>query len=545
MIVHSHPLTYSLTHSLTPHSLSLTPTRRDYAAARTTMVPVNEGITAWCNALDVLVNRTFKIEYGKEQWQYFTSAGAMKTKSGNFSMPSILTVCGWIRRALDRVKPELIRRAFLKAGVTNALDGTEDDFVFHELSELCEGIHRLDAQLRDRDVVQTWDQVSQAVGEQAAEEEHMAREAAAEEERRAREAEDPAEWERADEELAEMLAAAEEEDEEIDALIDMRHTSGVTPSGIPFTDFGQDPPPGEKDDDDSGEDGEDSDDGEEDSEDGEDSDDDNDNDNNASPKTPAGMLAAPTATISPAITSPTPAAGSPSSSCICGGETRETFPSMRDQLAALGLCARLKRGDGNCCPYSLADLAGISQEAADPEAARDIRDTAINVLRADAAGWRRLLESFHGESVTDAAWEARLNDIGTDKKYVGDLVINAIANHFKNPIIVLSPPPHAPKMFEPQGAEELRTWCRQLSWEEVMEWHGRGAWVMPGTMVEMMSCRITMPHAGCRSQTLLYFKTISKLFQTISKLFQTISEALSIRNNSKTLAVLSLLRAMK
>jgi len=46
--------------------------------------------------------------------------------------PSLVTVCEWVRDAWQQLDPAIIRKAFLKCGISNALDGTEDDYLWHE-----------------------------------------------------------------------------------------------------------------------------------------------------------------------------------------------------------------------------------------------------------------------------------------------------------------------------------------------------------------------------------------------------------------------------
>ena len=54
------------------------------------------------------------------------------TKGGSMRAPSLVIVCEWFREAWQQLDPAIIRKAFLKCGISNALDGTEDDYLWHE-----------------------------------------------------------------------------------------------------------------------------------------------------------------------------------------------------------------------------------------------------------------------------------------------------------------------------------------------------------------------------------------------------------------------------
>jgi hypothetical protein len=55
----------------------------------------------------------------------FTATGRMRAAS-----PSLL--CHWVARAWDTLDEEIIRRLFLKTGIANKLDGTENDWLWME-----------------------------------------------------------------------------------------------------------------------------------------------------------------------------------------------------------------------------------------------------------------------------------------------------------------------------------------------------------------------------------------------------------------------------
>ena len=43
--------------------------------------------------------------------------------------PFLVTMCEWVRDAWQQLDPAIIVKAFLKCGISNVLDGTEDDYL--------------------------------------------------------------------------------------------------------------------------------------------------------------------------------------------------------------------------------------------------------------------------------------------------------------------------------------------------------------------------------------------------------------------------------
>ncbi|KAK2549399.1 hypothetical protein P5673_030228 [Acropora cervicornis] len=50
--------------------------------------------------------------------------------TGRQKKPSEELMCQWISEAWLEIPPEMVARSFLKCGITNSLDGSEDDLVF-------------------------------------------------------------------------------------------------------------------------------------------------------------------------------------------------------------------------------------------------------------------------------------------------------------------------------------------------------------------------------------------------------------------------------
>uniref|UniRef100_A0A6B0U635 Putative pogo transposable element n=1 Tax=Ixodes ricinus TaxID=34613 RepID=A0A6B0U635_IXORI len=53
------------------------------------------------------------------------------TPSGRIKRPPLETVCEWVLAAWDMVSPGIVESSFKKTGLSNALDGTEDDAIWN------------------------------------------------------------------------------------------------------------------------------------------------------------------------------------------------------------------------------------------------------------------------------------------------------------------------------------------------------------------------------------------------------------------------------
>ena len=52
------------------------------------------------------------------------------TASGRQKKPSEELICSWISQAWNDISAEMITASFLKCGITNNLDGSQDDLVY-------------------------------------------------------------------------------------------------------------------------------------------------------------------------------------------------------------------------------------------------------------------------------------------------------------------------------------------------------------------------------------------------------------------------------
>ena len=77
---------------------------------------------------------------------------------GRVKRPSISNVCEWVKHSWQRVKSETIVKSFKKCGISNALDGSEDDILCEESDALSENNHADDFSSSDNDFLGFYDE---------------------------------------------------------------------------------------------------------------------------------------------------------------------------------------------------------------------------------------------------------------------------------------------------------------------------------------------------------------------------------------------------
>lgn len=85
------------------------------------------GCTSLLQPADVSWNRPFKAKIQEMYDEWMFSGEHTFTAKGNLRAPTVADLLGWIKAAWDGISPDIIRKSFKKCGITNALDGTEDD----------------------------------------------------------------------------------------------------------------------------------------------------------------------------------------------------------------------------------------------------------------------------------------------------------------------------------------------------------------------------------------------------------------------------------
>lgn len=94
------------------------------------------GLTSLLQPLDVVLNKPFKDRVRQRWMEYISSDQKEFTKGGNLKRPSLSLVTSWVKSAWNEIPTEMVKKSFLKTGISNKLDGTEDDNLWEEDHEL-------------------------------------------------------------------------------------------------------------------------------------------------------------------------------------------------------------------------------------------------------------------------------------------------------------------------------------------------------------------------------------------------------------------------
>ena len=92
------------------------------------------GCTGFIQTPDVCLNKPFKDHYTKAYDDWFQSGNQEFTAGGNPKAAPLETIVEWIMSVWAKVNREIIINSFKVCGLTNKLDGSEDDeiIVFKE-----------------------------------------------------------------------------------------------------------------------------------------------------------------------------------------------------------------------------------------------------------------------------------------------------------------------------------------------------------------------------------------------------------------------------
>lgn len=101
---------------------------------RTDLAVIPGGLTSMLQPLDVSLNKPFKDNVRRLYSEWMAEGDHAMTPGGKIKKPSVEILCSWVIEAWSMISPEIIVRSFKKTGISNALDGTEDDVV-HENDE--------------------------------------------------------------------------------------------------------------------------------------------------------------------------------------------------------------------------------------------------------------------------------------------------------------------------------------------------------------------------------------------------------------------------
>ena len=102
----------------------------------TELAVIPGGLTSLLQPLDVSLNKPFK-DGVRKQWMQWMADGIHKfTATGRQKKALEELICLWISQAWNAIPSEMIAASFLNCGITNNLDGSEDELVYNSTRTL-------------------------------------------------------------------------------------------------------------------------------------------------------------------------------------------------------------------------------------------------------------------------------------------------------------------------------------------------------------------------------------------------------------------------
>ena len=114
--------------------------KASFKRENTELAVIPGGLTSLLQPLDVSLNKPFKDGVRKHWMQWMADGIHEFTATGRQKKASEELICSWISQAWNAIPSEMIAASFLKCGITNNLDGSEDELVYNST----ENTHELD-----------------------------------------------------------------------------------------------------------------------------------------------------------------------------------------------------------------------------------------------------------------------------------------------------------------------------------------------------------------------------------------------------------------
>ena len=106
---------------------------KEHCNAECVIIP--GGCTSIVQPMDCCINKPFK-EHIRASWQEWMRQDKAKTKMGNLKQPTHQDAIDWVSKAWESIRLDTIIHSFLVCGISNALDGSEDDLVSDDVPSI-------------------------------------------------------------------------------------------------------------------------------------------------------------------------------------------------------------------------------------------------------------------------------------------------------------------------------------------------------------------------------------------------------------------------
>ena len=104
--------------------------KRQLRENNTTTAVIPGGLTSVVQPLDVCLNKPFKDRLRQKWCTWIIEGEKTFTAGGNIRAAPLPTICTWIKDSWDEIPRDMVARSFKKCGISNAMDGTEDDMLW-------------------------------------------------------------------------------------------------------------------------------------------------------------------------------------------------------------------------------------------------------------------------------------------------------------------------------------------------------------------------------------------------------------------------------
>lgn len=107
----------------------------DVRSYNTDIAVIPSGLTSVLQPIDVGINKPFK-DMMRIQWNNWLCDGEKTyTEGGGVRAPPLPMISEWIINSWNEIKIDTVVKSFKKCGISNALDGTEDDYLWNDRDE--------------------------------------------------------------------------------------------------------------------------------------------------------------------------------------------------------------------------------------------------------------------------------------------------------------------------------------------------------------------------------------------------------------------------